>query len=234
MLNITILMLSEAYVFRLLKEYFDTEGLANIQLSSYNHLITSTLQGIINEEPEIVINITKTLKYTVYFGTVNLDNPYIIEADRSTHPITPTEARTRDLTYDGPVCVDIVTELTESDVVIERQTYNKVSIARIPIMLRSVKCNLYGKSETDIIKAGECSRDPGGYFIIKGKERVLITQERVNYNTVFVFKQNMYAPTTPSSLKRISVQKLSSIAFQTTFGIVCPNRSELLAKIDRF
>jgi len=182
-------MLSEAYVFKLMREYFENDGLANLQLSSFNHLITSTLQGIINEEPEIVINISKTLKYTVYFGTVNVDNPYIIEADRSTHLITPTEARTRDLTYDGPVCVDIVTELVESDVVIERQTHNKVPIARIPIMLRSVKCNLYGKNETDIIKAGECTRDPGGYFIIKGKERVLITQERVNYNTVFIFKQ---------------------------------------------
>ena len=32
----------------------------------------------------------------------------------------------------------------------------------------------------------ENSDDPGGYFIIKGKERALITQERVAYNTVFV------------------------------------------------
>ena len=182
-------MLSEKCIFRLIEEYFNVEGVANLQLSSFNHFIEYGLQNIINEEPEIRIDINKNMYYLVRFGSVTIDKPYIIESDRSTNQITPAACRLRDLTYDAPVCVNITEETWESDVLIDKKQHNKIPITRIPIMLRSSKCNLTGKNKEDIVKAGECTSDPGGYFIIKGKERVLITQERVNYNSVFVFRQ---------------------------------------------
>jgi len=182
-------MISEAFVFRIMKEFYKEDGVSKLQLDSYNQFLSYGLQNIISEEPEIVIDVSRTIQYKVRFGDVTIDKPYLIESDRSTKPITPAGARLRDLSYDAPVCVNITEETIENGLVVETKQHIKIPIARIPIMLHSVKCVLYGKSEQSIIKAGECIRDPGGYFIIKGKERALITQERVNYNTVFIFKQ---------------------------------------------
>lgn len=42
----------------------------------------------------------------------------------------------------------------------------------MPIMLKSNKCVLYGKDEDELAKVGECPLDPGGYFVVKGNEKV--------------------------------------------------------------
>lgn len=39
-------------------------------------------------------------------------------------------------------------------------------------MLRSSNCVLYKKSEYELSKLNECPHDPGGYFIVRGTEKV--------------------------------------------------------------
>lgn len=63
-------------------------------------------------------------------------------------------------------------------------------------MLRSSYCSLYRHSERDLTEMGECPYDQGGYFIINGSEKVLIAQEKMSTNHVYVFKKrqpNKYA-----------------------------------------
>ncbi|MBD3351997.1 MAG: DNA-directed RNA polymerase subunit B, partial [Candidatus Lokiarchaeota archaeon] len=62
----------------------------------------------------------------------------------------------------------------------------KMYIGRLPIMLKSVKCPLANNSEIELIKEGEDFLDPGGYFIINGTERVLVTQEDLAPNRIMV------------------------------------------------
>ncbi|GAU39720.1 hypothetical protein TSUD_144860, partial [Trifolium subterraneum] len=59
----------------------------------------------------------------------------------------------------------------------------------VPIMLRSSYCTLYEKDEKDLAELGECPYDQGGYFIINGSEKVLIAQEKMSTNHVYVFKK---------------------------------------------
>jgi len=47
-------------------------------------------------------------------------------------------------------------------------------------MLRSQKCILHGKSEAELAALKECAYDPGGYFIIKGTEKVILMQEQLS------------------------------------------------------
>ena len=42
-------------------------------------------------------------------------------------------------------------------------------------MLRSKNCVLSGKGEEELATLNECPLDPGGYFIIKGVEKVCVT-----------------------------------------------------------
>ena len=58
---------------------------------------------------------------------------------------------------------------------------------KIPIMLRSTYCLLNGMTDRDLTELNECPLDPGGYFIINGSEKVLIAQEKMATNTVYVF-----------------------------------------------
>ena len=78
-------------------------------------------------------------------------------------------------------------------------------IGRIPIMLRSDRCILNGKTEEELAQLKECAYDPGGYFIIKGVEKVILMQEQLSKNRVIIeedSKGNIAASITSSTHDR--------------------------------
>jgi DNA-directed RNA polymerase III subunit RPC2 len=56
----------------------------------------------------------------------------------------------------------------------------------MPIMLRSSNCVLTGKSASELATLGECPIDPGGYFVIKGTEKVVLIQEQLSKNRMII------------------------------------------------
>ena len=101
------------------------------------------------------------------------------------------------ISYSAPLYVDItkttITTTKEGDEATDDvKTLNKVFIGKVPIMLRSSYCMLpQGSSDKDLTDLGECPYDQGGYFIINGGEKVLIAQEKMSLNHVYVFKKAM-------------------------------------------
>ena len=63
--------------------------------------------------------------------------------------------------------------------------HQETFIGKIPIMLRSTYWLL--PAVRDLNELNECPLDPGGYFIINESEKVLIAQEKMATNTVYVF-----------------------------------------------
>ena len=53
-------------------------------------------------------------------------------------------------------------------------------------MLKSSNCVLTGKSPAEMAKLNECPMDPGGYFIVKGVEKVILIQEQLSKNRMIV------------------------------------------------
>ena len=53
-------------------------------------------------------------------------------------------------------------------------------------MLRSSNCVLTGKTDKELAQLMECPLDPGGYFIIKGVEKVVLIQEQISKNRMIV------------------------------------------------
>jgi DNA-directed RNA polymerase III subunit RPC2 len=53
-------------------------------------------------------------------------------------------------------------------------------------MLKSSKCNLYNKNEAELADLDECPIDPGGYFITRGTEKVILIQEQLSKNHMLV------------------------------------------------
>ena len=74
-------------------------------------------------------------------------------------------------------------------------------------MLRSCKCVLAGKSDSELADLGECPIDPGGYFVVKGTEKVILIQEQLSKNriiTEFDEKGQVAASVTSSTHERKS------------------------------
>jgi len=183
----------EDAIFFRMKEFFKEYDSASIQKKSFDFFIHHRLPRIIEEEPSLNIPLTEDRFYRVHFGQVFVDRPYIIDDNRQIRYITPNEARLRELTYSSIISMNIrtsmITMVEGNEMETEVKEFFKIHVARIPMMIGTSKCNLFGKNTEDWIASGECKYDSGGYFIIKGKERVLVTQERMNYNIVYVFEQ---------------------------------------------
>ncbi len=67
--------------------------------------------------------------------------------------------------------------------------FKSVPIGRIPVMLLSDICVLAGHGKSTLREMGECPYGQGGYFIINGKEKTIIAQERQMENKIFINKE---------------------------------------------
>ncbi len=212
-------LITEDDRFLVMEKYFSEKGPVFHQFENYEYLYETILPKIIDETPSIHIT-DKNIKYRATFGQVYVENASFIDEQRVVKYITPQEARLRDITYDAPVSVDIIEEFWEMDE--KKKEYEKtnelfhkkVLIMRIPVMVRSSRCNLYGLSMDECVERGECSNDPGGYFIINGKERALICQERLNYNQVYVFESNDEKTPFSADIRSMSEETGHSVQIQ--------------------
>lgn len=57
-------------------------------------------------------------------------------------------------------------------------------------MLRSANCRLTGLTPHELATKDECPHDPGGYFIIKGQEKVILIQEQMIRNRILLEEDN--------------------------------------------
>ena len=65
-------------------------------------------------------------------------------------------------------------------------TLEKILLGRFPIMVQSDYCILKGLPKEIRHTMGECNNDLGGYFIIDGKEKTVISQEKFADNMLYI------------------------------------------------
>ena len=179
--------LSENYRWNILQDYFKRYGFVQHQINTFDDFINSGIERVVRET-DIKID-QKEMKYKVSFGEVYIPSPTIIEEDRKVRKMFPNEARLRDLNYDSPIFVDVKEDLEMEGQPPEVNIHKRIMIGRVPIMIKSEKCNLRSCTKEERIKMGECEYDQHGYFIIRGKERVLVGQLRGIYNQPIVMLQ---------------------------------------------
>lgn len=188
--------------------FFVKHGLVSQQIGSFNQFLETNIQEIVYENQEIVITPEKKyapnekseseFKYVLMFGQLHISHlPYFKEKDDQYNNIFPNEARIRNLTYESDLLLDITRfskvwdEEKKMDVTKESDTIHspKNFIGKIPIMVRSKFCALKDKDDRGRVDVKECIYDQGGYFIINGGEKVIVAQERMANNFVYVFKK---------------------------------------------
>ena len=137
----------------------------------------------------------REVEVCVEFANVQIRKPTIFENNGAVTPMYPNDARLRNMSYAAPVYTDIIATYTmrtpgSSTVETKRRTLPHVHVGKIPVMIGSTYCILSDTPEKTPQQLGECSEDIGGYFIIQGGERVVISQERMAENVPFVFRNN--------------------------------------------
>jgi DNA-directed RNA polymerase III subunit RPC2 len=169
----------------ILPALINMKGLLNHHIASFDHLVCVELKKILLNESNKEIRSSIDPDFVVRYTNIRVLNPReIIAKGHPPKKITPHECRVRDLTYRGDIIVDVECTSREKD----RRTIveTDIKIGTIPIMLRSQSCNLHNKKREEIVAFRECPLDPGGYFIIKGVEKVCLVQEQQSKNRVII------------------------------------------------
>ncbi|MEM2632714.1 MAG: DNA-directed RNA polymerase subunit B'', partial [Nitrososphaerota archaeon] len=167
-------------LWELAKAYIEEVGLVQHHLRSYNAFIEKGLQSLVNSLGDLEVK-TKYGSIVLKFGAVEVGEPRVVEIDGTVHPIFPSEARLRNLTYAAPIYVYMSLYFGGKLLSSER-----IEVGIIPVMLRSNICLLSRLSPEELEKVGEDPLDPGGYFIINGSERVLTAFEDLAPNKVII------------------------------------------------
>ncbi|KAI8391025.1 DNA-directed RNA polymerase III subunit RPC2 [Radiomyces spectabilis] len=164
---------------KLLPAFLKVKGLVKQHIDSFNYFINVDLRKIVKANEKVTSDVDPHF-YLKYTG-IRVGAPERTDADVANRSYTPHECRLRDLTYSANIFVDV--EYTRGKQIVKRKNVN---IGRIPIMLRSSHCVLRGKSEAELARMKECPLDPGGYFVVKGTEKVILVQEQLSKNRIIV------------------------------------------------
>jgi DNA-directed RNA polymerase II subunit RPB2 len=191
----------EADSWTILNSFFENDKnfLTKHHIESFNDFVFQKIPNTIKSlNPFVMIkyerNTNKLLhEIKVYIGGKNGDEIYFdkpsISDGRNNHLLFPNEARLKNLTYACNLFANIqVQYISHADNKIHTETFKNIKIGRIPIMLQSRLCSLYNQPKSVFLEMGECVHDVGGYMIIDGKEKVLIAQERIATNRLFINK----------------------------------------------
>ena len=208
--------MNSSVTWNIIDKYFENDkyNLVSHLLDSYNDFYEFGLKNIFKEKNPIKIfknqdSKTKEFNYScemylggkegnkIYYGKpIIYDDTWTTDkhADGSIvqkgHYMFPNEARLRNMTYGFSIHYDI-----DVDFVIKMEgeedfkysyTLEKIFLGRFPIMLHSNLCILKGLNREICFNMGECKNDPGGYFIIDGKEKVIVCQEKFGDNMLYI------------------------------------------------
>lgn len=118
---------------------------------------------------------------------IYIDRPIMHDSTGTQMLLTPQEARLRNLTYQTNIYADLVVKFTQEEgAEPTTKLFERVLLGAIPIMVHSDACMLHGQGTPVLREFHEDMYDAGGYFIIDGKEKVIVSQERITTNRLFI------------------------------------------------
>ena len=227
---------------KLIDKYFkdNPNNLVSHHLESYNSFINKGVGQIFRENNPIRFieredendGSGKRNECQLYLGGKDGSKIYygkpIIYDDHNAHFMFPNDARLRNMTYGVTIHYDVEVDFIfyEGD---EKKQHSillpKIYLGRFPIMLQSDLCILNSLNKDVRFNMGECRNDYGGYFIIDGMEKVIISQEKFADNLLYI-RKNKEDDVYSFSAEIRSVSEDTSKPIRTTaVKIVAPSPS---------
>lgn len=216
--------------------YFDDNSLVKHQVESFNDFVLRKIDEIIEGFNPIEVHhqyLPEHEKFKHMLGlTISnpiLSKPVVYEKDGSTKIMTPNDARLRNFSYSAPLNVDIEVRADTYDeelgeYVREVKKLNNINLGKVPIMVGSRYC--VTSAFPDSSNVNHCRYDVGGYFVINGNEKVVVSQDRICENKTHVFtntKQTAYS----------HIAEIRSVS-ESRFGVPKTTTLKLSAKANQF
>ncbi len=219
--------------FDIIRTYLEQFTIVRHQLEGYNDLIHNLIPHIINNSEPIRIQ-KENIIYEYKF-TNPIFHPCLSNGSNGQRTlITPNECRIKSLSYSTDLQVDIVA--SEIDTVSGNVTskLSSIILAKLPIMLKSDLCVLRNKNKDQLIEYFEGINDPGGYFIQRGGEKMLVAQERMANNYPFALEgkngvlnveirslnENEIRNLSKCELRYYQVSKKNTVIIDKTFRVI--------------
>jgi DNA-directed RNA polymerase II subunit RPB2 len=212
--------------------------LVSHHIDSYNSFITNGISRIFKENNpcRYLENVEENQdECLIYLGGKNGDAVYFgkpvvyDEATNYKHFMYPNDARLRNMTYGITIHYDVEIDFVYytpagEKIVVPRKLEN-IFLGKIPIMVQSNLCILKGLSPDARFNLGECKHDYGGYFIIDGKEKLIISQEKFADNMLYIREYPKGSENTHSAEIRSVSEDTSKPIRVNSVCIVAPTAS---------
>lgn len=187
----------------LLKEYILMEGFGDHHIAVFDNWIKGSAYNNVYGR-----QLTMPDGNIVSFENLRIFNPRYTRG-MEVYPLTPKLAMEQGVTYGCDWHVDVVLrtkfgeELSRFPPIpdgyispfndIQREELERrpgVCIGNVPVMLKSQHCILHGKTPRELALLGQDPKDPGGYFIVDGVEKIILGQEQLAVDKILLMSMN--------------------------------------------
>ena len=167
-----------------LDSYLSTVSMVQQQIESYNRFIHTGINRVVESQNKIEPDVSD---FAIKLNSIRLEQPKIIESDSSIRSFLPHEALVRNLTYAAPMYLTYTPVISGVEKTINM---GEAYVGDMPVMVKSDLCYTKNMSYEQLMSEGEEPDDQGGYFIIKGTERVLVGIEDLAPNKIICTKES--------------------------------------------
>ena len=187
----------EGALLDIVQSYFesDPDRMVRHQIDTFDDFVSNKIEQIVSGFNPIEIPFSYNpeediFNYKIYIHMKNLviTPPTIHEKDGSMSMLSPNVARNRNFTYAANMYVDIhfhVTWFEKGKMNESSKIICGVNMGKLPIMVNSKYC--VTRDMNVQVHEKSCRYDRGGYFIVNGNEKVIVSQDRIAENKVYVF-----------------------------------------------
>ncbi|XP_052894585.1 DNA-directed RNA polymerase I subunit RPA2 [Anopheles moucheti] len=162
------------------------EILANLgrpHIDSFNYMLNEGIEDMLYRLEPAVFELANQNRIKLRITDINIEPPTVpmMMVDVAERRVFPSECRQKADTYAGMCTITLAWELNGMP-----QPPLTREMGRIPIMLKSKACNLGDLSPEELVARGEHEDEWGGYFIVRGNEKLvrMLVMTRRNYPIV--------------------------------------------------
>jgi DNA-directed RNA polymerase beta subunit/intein/homing endonuclease len=188
-------------IWAVVNAFFEANGLLTHQIGAFNDLIYNKIHSVLETNRRTVVE-EGGQKCIFEYDNLIFERPSLVEVDGCSHKIYPMQCLYRNVTYGSYMYVNVTVYPPNGG---NPYVHEKVHLGIMPVMVHADLCNLTSikNDPTKLARKKEDLMDKGGYFVIAPKggnggttsqRRIIVAQERVTYNKVFVFHNRKSNP----------------------------------------